>query len=104
VVQLSDRRRVRNHLDSVHAVALVNLGEVATGLAILSQLPPNARGIVTALSAEYRKKARGLLMAECRTDPIPSVSEPMEREVSAEIVDQARDVVAVVRARWRISP
>lgn len=104
LVQLSDRRRVRNHLNSVHAVALINLGEVATGLAVISQLSPNTRGIVTALSAEYRKKARGLLTAECRTDPIPSVSEPMDREVSAEIVDQGRDIVAVVRARWRISP
>ena len=104
VVQLSDRRAVRNHLDSVHAVALINLGEVSTGLAVLSQLPSSARGIVTALSAEYRKKARGLLRAECRTDPIPAGSESIEREVSAEIVDQAGDVVAIVRARWRISP
>ena len=104
VVQLSDRRRVRNHLNSVHAVALINLGEVATGLAVISQLPPDVRGIVTALGAEYRKKARGLLTAECRTDPIPAAAEPTERDVSAEIVDQAGDVVAVVRATWRLSP
>lgn len=104
IVQLSDRRRVRNHLSSIHAVALINLGEVATGLAVISQLPPNARGIVTALGAEYRKKARGLLTAECRTDPIPEASTPLEREVSVEIVDQPGDVVAVVRATWRISP
>ena len=104
VVQLSDRRRVRNHLNSVHAVALINLGEVATGLAVISQLPPGTRGIVTSLGAEYHKKARGLLTAECRTDPIPASPEPLERDVSAEIVDQAGDVVAVVSARWRISP
>lgn len=104
VVHLPDRRRVRNHLNSVHAVALINLGEVATGLAVISQLPPGTRGIVTSLGAEYHKKARGLLTAECRTDPIPAGPEPMEREVSAEIVDQAGDVVAVVSARWRISP
>lgn len=102
-VELRDRRRVRNHLRSVHAIALMNVAELASGLATLSGLPADARAILTGLRIEYRKKARGTLVAACEIDP-PATSEEREIEVPSEIRDEAGDVVAAAVARWKIGP
>jgi len=102
-VAMSDRRRVRNHLDSVHAIALANLGEFASGAAMITALPPDVRSIVTGLSIEYMKKARGALVAEARVT-VPAVTGDVEHVVHADIHDQAGDLVACVDVRWRLSP
>ncbi len=102
-VQMRDRKKVRNHLNSIHAIALVNLAEVTSGLAFNTALPADARAILTGISVEYLKKARGLLTAEC-VCPVPESSEERDYEVHATIQDEAGDVVARATARWRVGP
>jgi acyl-coenzyme A thioesterase PaaI-like protein len=103
VVILADRRRVRNHLHSVHAMALANLGEMATGLALMNSLPDGTRGILAGFRISYLKKARGRLLAECNC-AIPPDNSRREYELTGEIRDTEDEVVAVVHARWLIGP
>ena len=101
-VSLRDRWRVRNHLKSIHAIALINLGEITTGLAVMTTLHSNMRGIVLGLQAEYLKKARGKLTASASFELPDIVGDDISCEAETEIVDEMGDVVAIVRATWLI--
>ena len=103
VVVLRERRRVRNHLDSIHAMAIANLGEMATGLALMNSLPDRARGILKRFDIDYLKKARGRLTAECHCE-VPDSNAEREVDVVCDIHDRSGDVVSHVVARWLIGP
>lgn len=102
-IEMRDRRAVRNHLRSIHAVALVNLAEVASGLALVYGLPSNSRAILTGLSIEYLKKARGTLMAEAEVE-LPASGERQACEFESVVRDQEGDVVARAKATWLVGP
>jgi acyl-coenzyme A thioesterase PaaI-like protein len=104
IVVLQDRRGVRNHLRSIHAVALTNVGELASGLAMTTALPPDVRAIVTRLTTEYVKKARGTIVVESRVADPPRPAKPMEVKVEATLTDGAGEVVARVQATWLVAP
>jgi acyl-coenzyme A thioesterase PaaI-like protein len=103
VVRLSDRRKLRNHLSSVHAMALANLGEMASGLALMNSLPDDMRGILAGFNIEYLEKARGVLVAESRCE-IPATNTEREIEVLCEIRNVDGDIVTVARAQWLVGP
>ena len=98
-VRLRERRAVRNHLRSVHAIALANLAEVTSGLAMLTALPVGVRGILTGLSIAYEKKARGGITAEAACN-LPAFRGEVEREITAVLTDESGAVVARATARW----
>ncbi|HUF11831.1 MAG TPA: DUF4442 domain-containing protein [Longimicrobiales bacterium] len=104
LVALEERRALRNHFRSVHALALANLGELASGLAMTLALPAGVRGIPVRIEVDYLKKARGRIVAEGRANPPPVIAEATDATATAELRDEANDVVARLVVRWRLSP
>ena len=103
-IALRDRAQVRNHLNSIHAIALANLGELTSGLALLAALKPGTRGIVVQLGIEYFKKARGTLIAETHCTAPEATADDIEHLVIADIFDSTGEKVARTSVRWRIGP
>lgn len=102
-VQMKDRRRVRNHFDCIHAVALVNLAELASGLALTTALPSDARGILHGFNIEYIAKARGTVTAESQAPEITS-NEKKDIEVTATIRNEENEIVCRAKALWYVGP
>ncbi len=102
-VLMRDRRRLRNHLSSLHAAALMNFAELTSGLAFISGLGSDMQGIVTHFEMDYLKKGRGDLTAECKSQSV-GIKEEKQCEVEAIIRDHKNDIVARGRATWLIRP
>lgn len=100
---MRDRKAVRNHLNSIHAVALANLTELTGSLAIIASMQPNTRMIPIRLETEYHKKARGMLTAEGSCElPEPGFEGTFEgnvviRDAGADEVARGRVTVVIGR-------
>jgi acyl-coenzyme A thioesterase PaaI-like protein len=102
-ISMGDRRSVRNHLKSIHAIALANLAEMTTGLALGFGLPDGMRTILVRVECEFLKKARGTITATCDAPVFQGV---VEKEVLVEsiLTNEAGEVVAKGRAVWLAGP
>lgn len=102
-IELADRRKVRNHIDCVHAIALANLAELTGNVAVAYTLPDDARFIVAALSIDYLKKARGTITATT-TCPLISTAAEEEYEIEVSLKDRTGDEVAHVVLKTLVGP
>jgi acyl-coenzyme A thioesterase PaaI-like protein len=62
-IRIRDRRRVHNHIGTVHAIALCNLAELSAGMMTDVSIPAGMRWIPKGMSVEYLAKAVGNMHA-----------------------------------------
>jgi acyl-coenzyme A thioesterase PaaI-like protein len=90
---IPDRRRVRNHLGTVHAIALCNGLEAAMGALAEATLPPSKRWIPKGMTVSYTAKAVGDITCIAETDAEQWTSDDPDLPVRVMGVDRDGTVV-----------
>jgi acyl-coenzyme A thioesterase PaaI-like protein len=104
-VEIRDRRRVHNHIGTVHAIALCNLAELSAGVMTEASLPSTMRWIPKGMTVEYLKKARGTMHAIATPDTA-IVDSPASYELPVTVLvrDPQGDEVFRARIAMWLSP
>ncbi len=63
VAEMADRPWKRNHIKSVHAIAMCNLAEYVVGAVAVASIPDDIRWIPSGMQVQYTKVAHGKLTA-----------------------------------------
>jgi len=105
VATLRHRRRVTNHIGSVHAIALCNLAEFVGGLTCDVSIPAGMRWIPKGMTVEYLKKAMGTMRAIATPEFAPMQAEAgYELPMRVEVADSTDEIIFRARnAKW-VSP
>lgn len=93
---------VRNHLGTVHAIALCNLAELTMGLAAEATVPASHRWIPKGMTVDYKAKARGTMHAAATLTlpaPLPSAGGGAEVPVLVSVTNDDREEVFTAEIR-----
>jgi len=101
VVEMKDRRGIRNHIGSVNAGAMCTLAELSGGLALDAAIPRDLRWLPRSMTVAYLKKAGGTLMARCEFDP--QIIREGDIVIPLKILDPTNDVVFTAEITFYIS-
>ncbi len=90
-ITMKDRKKVRNHINTVHAIALCNMAELAMGLAVNVSMPEGLRWIPKGMTVEYINKGIGTLTGLSNFDP--GILKEGDIGVPFEIKNEAGEIV-----------
>ena len=105
VLQMRKRRRVQNHIGTVHAIAMCNLAELAAGTMMEVSLPNSHRWIPKNMTVEYLNKAATGVRATATLSPMPSFGADAEEiRVPVLLQDHHGETVMAASIGMWVSP
>jgi len=104
-IRIRDRRRVHNHIGTVHAIGLCNLAELSGGNMTDVSIPASMRWIPKGMTVEYLAKAVGTLHAVATPErPAVESASGYEWPVNVSVSDAGGQEVFRARISMWVSP
>ena len=102
--RMRKRRRVQNHIGTVHAIAMANLCELTAGTMTEITIPSDMRWIPKGMTIQYLAKAATDIRAVARIDPMPVFGEAMNLPVIVDVLDMSDTKVVQAEITMYVSP
>ena len=108
VLLIRNRRRVQNHIGTVHAAAVALLGETATGAVFGMNVPDDKFPILRSMRIDYTRRSQGALRAEAWLSPEQRASfvrdEKGDITVPVKITDETGESTVEAEYVWAWRP
>jgi uncharacterized protein (TIGR00369 family) len=108
VVTIRNKRRVQNHIGTVHAAVVALIGETATGAVFGMSVPDDKIPLLKSMKIAYTKRSQGGLRAEASLTPEMRerswVGEKGEIVVPVKITDETGEPTVEAEYVWAWRP
>ena len=96
VISMPRKRAVKNHIGTIHAIALCNLAEMIAGTMIEVSLPKNLRWIPKGMTVRYTKKSA--FPRVTATGTMPALQGDVAQDVIVPVIIRGTDGTVVLEA------
>ena len=108
IVVIRNKKKVQNHIGSVHAAAMALMAESATGLMTGLSVPDSRILVIRTLELEYKRRATGDMkaVASFSDEQVAYIqdTEKGEIQVPIKITDSTGEETATARMIWAWTP
>jgi uncharacterized protein (TIGR00369 family) len=108
VMTLANKKRVQNHIKTVHAAAMTLLAESATGILMGMNVPDDKYLVIKSLHVDFQKKATGEMKATATLTPeqVESAQNNAEGEilVNVSVSDEGGNEPIACQMLWAWTP
>jgi acyl-coenzyme A thioesterase PaaI-like protein len=103
VVTMRKRRKVSNHIGTIHAIAMANLCEIAAGTLTEVSIPQDMRWIPRGMNIQYLGKAATTITATADLPPVKP-GEAVDAVVSVDVRDTNDTIVVHADITMYVTP